>query len=289
MEWVRAGQVLPLGAEGEPDSHGASDSWVVEDEDGSLRMWYVGNDGVTRRILSATKGQEASWHRDGVAVDVGFAGSTDAYGLESPSVVRTPGGYLMAYAGFDGQVTRLHMATSDDGVRWTAHGEFMQPGEEDALAATDPCLLVTADRWWLFFTGRDGARVGRRAVVLAATSESGASWDRLGPVLEPELGELAVTGPCVLAVGGGYRMFFVSDDGERTRLMLATSDDALDWNRRGATLAPSDDRAEASLDAPCVIRRHDGSLQLWYTLTGTAASGTLPCICAARFSSTSTG
>ena len=108
------------------------------------------------------------------------------------------------------------------------------------------------------------------------------------PAEDRELGELAVTGPCALAVGGGYRMFFVSDDGERTRLMLATSDDALDWNRRGATLTPSEDRAEASLDAPCVIRRHDGSLQLWYTLTGTAASGTLPCICAARFSSTST-
>jgi hypothetical protein len=48
--------------------------------------------------------------RLGVAIDAGFAGDTDDYGVESPCVVKTPGGYLMAYAGFDGDVTRLHMA-----------------------------------------------------------------------------------------------------------------------------------------------------------------------------------
>jgi len=76
-----------------------------------------------------------------VAIDVGFASESDSYGAESPCVVKTPGGYLMAYGGSDGEISRLHMATSEDSHRWDAQGTIMQRGPEDAGGANHPCPL----------------------------------------------------------------------------------------------------------------------------------------------------
>ncbi len=239
MELVREGQVLPPGVSGEADSLRALRPWVLEEDDGTLRMWYSGNDGTTWRILEAIQPGGGTWERVGVALDAGFAGDSDNYGVESPCVVKTPGGYLMVYAGFDGDVARLHMAMSIDGRQWIPEGTIMQRGREDAAGASDPCVVMTGERWWLFFSGYDGSHDNRRAAILAAISQSGASWDRVGTVLEPDEGELAVSHPCVLDISGTFRMFYASDDGRRVEIALATSADGLSWDRRGTVLAPS--------------------------------------------------
>ena len=264
MDWKPEGATFPVASPGDPDSLRALRPWVLEDDD-ALRMWYTGDDGTTTRILSATRRPGRAWERHGVALDAGFAGDTDAYGVEAPCVVTTPGGYAMAYAGFDGEVSRLHMATSGDGRRWSAHGPIMQRGAEDAVAATHPCLLITGERWWLYFAGYDGSRNNRRSVLLAATSSTGASWDRLGAVLEPAEGELAVSHPCVLEIAGMLHMLYASDDGDTVSIVLATSKDGLDWDRRGITLAPAEHGpGGTSVHAPCAVRLRDGSLHLWY-------------------------
>ena len=41
------------GVSGEADSVRALRPWVLEEDDGTLRMWYSGNDGTTWRILEA--------------------------------------------------------------------------------------------------------------------------------------------------------------------------------------------------------------------------------------------
>ncbi len=66
-------------------------------------MWYLGDDGSTSRILGAIQKVGEPWERLGVVIDAGFSGETDSYGVESPCVVETPVGYLMAYGGFDGR------------------------------------------------------------------------------------------------------------------------------------------------------------------------------------------
>lgn len=131
--------------------------WLLE-EGGAWRMWYPGHDGTTGRILAAIQRPGGSWERQGVAIDAGSAGDSDLYGVESPSVVHPAGGYLMAYAGFDGEATRLHMATSEDGRTWTPQGTIMQRGPQDALGASHPCLVRGAAGWWLFFSGYDGSK-----------------------------------------------------------------------------------------------------------------------------------
>lgn len=257
--------VLSRGGEGSPDSKRAWRPWVVENPDGTLRMWYCGHDGTTSRILEAGRDEGGEWRFDRVALDVGAAGDTDTYGVEAPCVVRTPGGYLMAYAGFDGEVSRIHAATSSDGHGWRAHGPVLQRGAGDERGAGDPCLLVTGDRWWLFYTGENGDGTSRRTTILAAISDSGSSWDRIGPVLEPEAGEDAVTCPCVLDDAGRLTMFYGSSDQQGGRIALATSRDGVSWDRRGTVIEPSDSGADAAaVHTPCAVRHGDGSLSLYY-------------------------
>jgi predicted GH43/DUF377 family glycosyl hydrolase len=284
VEWIREGQVFTPGPPGEPDSLRAMRPWVLEEDGGTLRMWYSGHDGTTGRILTAVQRPGAAWERLGVAIDAGFAGDSDEYGVESPCVVSTPGGYLMAYGGFDGEATRLHMATSGDGQAWTAQGTIMQRGPQDALAASHPCLVQTEAGWWLFFCGYDGARDSRHAAILAAVSPSGASWDRVGAVLEPGNGELAASHPCVLVIARTFYMFYANDDGDRVTIAMATSADGVSWDRHGTTLAAVDGGPDAGgVHTPCAVRLRDGSLRMWYAGLAAGDTDLAYRICSAHF------
>lgn len=287
MDWNLRGQLFPEDTDADLKSEQARafGPSVIEEDDGALRMWYSGHDGSTSRILEAAQRPGRPWERLGVGIDAGLAGESDAYGVESPSVVTTRGGYLMAYAGSDGADTRLHMATSGDGHRWEALGTFMQRGPEDAVGATHPCLLVTSQQWWLFYAGYDGSHNGCRASILAAVSDSGASWDRVGPVLEPSDDELAVYEPCVITFQRRFWMFFVSDSGRRPTIQLATSDDGVTWNRRGNMLPGSgEDVDNLEERSPCVLRLRDGTLRLWFASRPAGARQTdAYCLCSADF------
>lgn len=284
MEWIREGTVFAPERPGEPGGVRMLRPWVLQEDGGVWRMWYSGHDGTTGRILAAVQRPGRGWEQLGIAIDAGFTGDSDLYGVESPSVVRTPGGYLMAYGGFDGEATRLHMATSQDGGAWTPQGTIMQRGPQDAVGASHPCLVRTESGWWLFFSAYDGAEDSRRARILAAVSPSGASWDRVGVVLEPAEGELATSHPCVIVISRTFYMFYASDDGDRVDIAMATSADGLAWDRHGTTLQATGDGPEAqAVHTPCAVRCHDGSLRMWYA--GLAAGDTSLGyqICSARF------
>jgi hypothetical protein len=107
------------------------------------------------------------------------------------------------------------------------------------MPSNHPCLLITGECWWLFFTGYPRSSGGQRSVLVAAVSQTGASWDRVGAILEPERGEVAVSHPCVLDISRTFSMFYASDVGGPIRTALATSSDGLSWDRRGAVLEPA--------------------------------------------------
>jgi predicted GH43/DUF377 family glycosyl hydrolase len=283
VEWIREGAAFAPPTPGEPDALRALRPWVLQEADGSLRMWYSGHDGTTGRILAAVQRLGGAWERLGIAIDAGFAGDSDQYSVESPCVVRTLGGYLMAYAGFDGEATRLHMATSVDGQGWTAHGTIMQRGPDEALGANHPCLLNTEAGWWLFFCGYDGSHDSRRGAILAAVSPTGASWDRVGTVLAPLAGELAVTHPCVIEMARTFYMVYASDDGGKPSIAMATSADGMAWDRHGTMLEASGDGVEGGgVHSPCLLRLHDGSLRLWYAALAGNDAALAYRICSAR-------
>jgi len=138
VDWIREGEVSLPRRPGEPDSLRAWRPWVLEEADGTLRMWYTGSDGTTSRILTAVRPPGGTWGRPAMAIDAGSAGDSDSYGAESPCVVKTPGGSLMVYGGFDGKVSRLHMATSDDSHRWDPQGPSCSAAPRTPAGPTIP-------------------------------------------------------------------------------------------------------------------------------------------------------
>ena len=267
MTWIDHRQVLPpSGPWSNLDSLRAFRPSVLEEPDGTLRMWYSGHDGSTGRILEAVQAPGQPWERLGMSLDAGGTGGSDTYGVEAPSVVRTPTGFLMAYAGSDGADTRLHLAHSDDGHEWERRGLFLTRGEADNTGATHPCLVVTANQWWLFYSGYDGSHEGRRAEIMAAVSRDGTRWERLGSVIAPAPGEVALSEPSVLVRQRRFTMVFVSDDGIRASIDTATSRDGLTWDRRGCTLRlGAQDQRPNRIRSPNAAHLTDGSLRLWYS------------------------
>ncbi|MGH9034236.1 MAG: hypothetical protein ACRD0O_00600, partial [Acidimicrobiia bacterium] len=123
----------------------------------------------------------------------------------------------------------------------------------------------------------------RRAAILAAVSRSGDSWDRIGPVLEPEPGELAVTHPCVVEVSRRLYMFYASENDEAGSIALATSSDGVEWVRRGIVLTAGDDADASAVGSPCLVRLRDGSLRMWYSRRPWGDDQLAYSVCAATF------
>jgi predicted GH43/DUF377 family glycosyl hydrolase len=143
---------------------------------------------------------------------------------------------------------------------------------------------MTGERWWLFYTGYAGSSGGKRSVLVAAVSQTGASWDRVGAILEPEQGEVAVSHPCVLEVSRTIYLFYASDLGGPIRIAMATSSDGLSWDRRGTVLEPAGRGPDGSnVHTPCVIRLNDGSVGMWYAGVPTGDEELGYRICSARF------
>jgi predicted GH43/DUF377 family glycosyl hydrolase len=133
------------------------------------------------------------------------------------------------------------------------------------MGATHPCLVVTGEQWWLFYSGYDGSDNGRRATIMAAVSPNGASWDRVGPVLEPTRDEVAVSEPWVLVRHRHFTMFYVSEAEAGAAIDMATSDDGVTWDLRGTTLAPGDVGDDSGrVRSPSAVHLNDGRLRLWY-------------------------
>jgi predicted GH43/DUF377 family glycosyl hydrolase len=288
VDWAKQGDVLLPASAGDPDHLRAWQPWVVEDDDGTLRMWYSGHDGTTGRILEAVQPPGELWRRVGVAVDAGLAGDSDRYGVEASCVVKFDEGYLMVYDGFDGRVSCLHLASSPDGRRWTPEGPIV-PGEGRPMAGHTPSLLIGGEQWWLFYSaavgrdhaggsqvsvgngssGADGANGSggpRRTAILAAVSKPGGPWDPVGSVLEPEQGEVATSHPCVVEISRTLYMFYASENGQQSSVALATSADGVKWERRGIVVSVTDDDPDSwAVTAPCVVRLRDGSLRMWYS------------------------
>jgi hypothetical protein len=255
-------QVLrPSGPYAALDSHRAWRPSVLRGGASTLRMWYGGDDGTTRRILAAEQRPRTGWARLGVVLEPGAAGASDAAGVDAPSVVRTDAGFLMAYAGSDKRRSRIHLATSTDGESWSARGPVALWGR--TASVTSPCLLATDDGLMLWATtpGEDG-----RPCVVAATSPDGKAWTDVGPVLGPEAGEDGVTDGWVVDGEDGLLMLHARrSPGVPPTIGLATSEDGLSWVVGPEALDLGRRHHDAgAIGGPTGARLRSGSLRVWY-------------------------
>ena len=263
MSLAQPYQVLrPSGPYAALDRYRAWRPSVLAGRGGRLRMWYGGHDGSTGRVLSAEQRTQGSWARLGVSVEPGLAGASDAATIDTPSVVRTPSGYLMAYVGSDGTEPRVHLALSAEGERWVPAGPF--PSPEGRAATSTPCLVHAGDDLWLYYVGPGAGGV---PTVFAARSGGGTAWQDMGPVLEPAAGEPSVAEPWVVGQDDDWLMLYVSRDEEgRSTIRVATSTDGRAWDRRERPLDLGRRHHDAGrIGGPSAFGRRDGRLRIWYS------------------------
>jgi predicted GH43/DUF377 family glycosyl hydrolase len=126
-------------------------------------MFYLGMDRAERQRLGVAESQDgATWYklRANPILELGEYGAFDAKGLGEPAVWVARGYYWMLYTGRDrGEVRRLGLARSRDGVQWEKLPVVIA-GEQawDSKVICDPSVIANGDRVTVWFGGGDVAR-----------------------------------------------------------------------------------------------------------------------------------
>jgi predicted GH43/DUF377 family glycosyl hydrolase len=132
------------------DEYGVADPYVIQVGEW-FYMYYLGEDRAWRQRIGVARSHNGSeWQklRTNPILEVGEPGSFDEHGLGEPAVWESAGFYWMLYTGRGaGEVRKLGMARSTDGVHWTKLPEVFSGAQEwDAQVICDPTVQKIDDR-----------------------------------------------------------------------------------------------------------------------------------------------
>ncbi|HSG67596.1 MAG TPA: hypothetical protein VK994_02740, partial [Bacteroidales bacterium] len=230
--------------------------------------------------LTTTTSAQTLWekYQGNPVLELGPAGSWDAFAAELGTVLFLNGTYHMYYAGFDGVSYRIGHATSTDGINWAKDplNPVLDVGPigswEESLVYV-PCIVHDGTIFHLFY---DGA-LGWAENVGHATSTDGSNFtkDPANPVLtigSPGSWDDTQVFPMsgsVIYENNTFKMWFGGGNASNVwQVGYATSNDGTNWTKHSGNpvLSPG---AAGSWDDYSVIPGtvyHDGSiLYLWYS------------------------
>ncbi len=159
-QWVKNGPpVLAVGPYGSWDERGVADPYVIR-AGRDYYMFYLGMDRARRQRLGVAESRDGvNWYelRSNPILELGDYGAFDEKGLGEPAVWTARGYYWMLYTGRDrGEVRRLGLAQSRDGVRWRKLPTVIAGGEPwDSKVICDPTVISNGDRVTVWFGGGD--------------------------------------------------------------------------------------------------------------------------------------
>jgi len=184
------------------DANGPVPSSVLVEEDGTWRMFGGGRlaDGDTSILWTATApGPDGPWTFHPAPILMPEQVGWDGLSVDHPSVVRTDGGYLMAYGGASPAApnrNRIGFARSADAISWIRVPTSLEGADDDlalgpAACGIDARTMVEPE---LRLTDGGGMRldfgvieVGADEMLIAsATSSDGSTWACAsdGPIFE---------------------------------------------------------------------------------------------------------
>ena len=166
ISWTKhtANPVLDIGAGGAwDDSHVYGASVIYRNH--RWYMYYSGYGASHWRIGLATSEDGVSWtkHTGNPVLNIGAGGAWDDVHASRPSVIYRNHKWYMYYDGYDGSHNRIGLATSEDGISWTKHTASPlvstgAGGTWDYIHAYMPSVIYRNHKWYLYYTGYDGAR-----------------------------------------------------------------------------------------------------------------------------------
>ncbi len=157
--------------------------------------------------------------------------------------------YVVGFGPIPGDQQPFH-ATSVDAVEWTVdpgdpllslESEFSPPGPVPGTV-----LQMTGGEWVMYLWGTPAPLVSGAAIYRATADSPGGPWtmdpEPVVPLGEPgEVDDLGLDFPAVLPTDDGWLMLYGANGGDAphtARILLATSDDGITWEKHGRVIEP---------------------------------------------------
>ena len=223
-------------------------------------------------IALAISSDSNSWTPQGIVVQPGLAGSTDAAAVAYEDVMLLGSTFHMWYSGIgSGGWYAIHHASSVDGKNWAPDGVVLSGATDGTNGATYyPSAFWDGFRFTMWYSTYNG----QNTWIRRATSADGITWTPSGAVLSPVADGIDDSGPRMPSVArgaSGYVMWYtcVASQG---RLCRATSADGIQWTREGAVLSPDPNSTGESRDVsqPDVLALSGSVYRVWYAGRGSA-------------------
>jgi predicted GH43/DUF377 family glycosyl hydrolase len=274
-EWTReSGVRVPIdGIYTYPDYAIGPD--VLELDDGTYRMYYTQLYGpiyspsgsLYGNILSAASNDGLSWFKEsGVRVDFGDA--YDAFSSFTPEVIALQNGtFRMYYTGAIPGAYQILSAFSFDSFSWTKESGIRIPNDSTHVTAGFPNIVVLpSGEYRTYYHGYN--IVKGQMEILSAFSYDGLQWIKEGIRLLPGGPDDPIGVHCpevVTLPSGSYRMFYTANDGVKTKIFSAISDDGLVWTKENKVIidnvGPFDSHHTSS---PDIVEFPNGTVRMYY-------------------------
>jgi sucrose-6-phosphate hydrolase SacC (GH32 family) len=153
---LRGQAVLEPGPWGSWDERGVADPYVIRVEP-YFYLYYLGQDRGARQKIGVARSRDGvRWEK--LRSNPVLEGDDN---VGEPAVWQSHGFYWMLYTAREaGEVRRMRLARSVDGVQWTLlAAKFGGAQAWDAKVVCDPTVVVDGDRVLVWFGGGDVARV----------------------------------------------------------------------------------------------------------------------------------
>jgi len=149
--------------------------------------------------------------------------------------------FMMWYTGLDeNDVSRIHLANSNDGLAWTKSGMVLKTGDPndpnifDLDALYGPVVIWNDSKWKMWYTGVNNSLAEDKITIGYAESADGSTWTSRQRVLasssDPDAFDSAsVAYPTVIYDSDNslFKMWYVGNDGYG----YAASADGINWTR----------------------------------------------------------
>lgn len=225
-------------------------------EEGTIKMWYAGvGADMKARLCYATSTDGINWTKHGIVMDVGSEEEWDRGWIDTPEVLKVPGGYYLSYYGDTIQQSSaisssMGAAFSIDGVEWTKYEENPvfskgEIGEWDGTWVESAALHWDEENeeYFMWYNGMDTAtwQLG----IGFATSSDGIQWTKYAgnPIIIPGLwgsvDDMWCGTPAVLYRNDQFEMWYSATQAEdfnaeiggfdNVSICYAISNDGINW------------------------------------------------------------
>ena len=204
----------------------------------------------------------------GVVISLAPNGSSENTDVFYPSVILDGNTYKMWHSGSDGNHDRIYYVTSTDGITWDKQGVVVPLGDSGSGVSyiDSPTVIKDGNTYKMWYTSTFDLRYR----IFYATSTDGITWDKHGIALDygykGDGDSWHTYSSSVIKDGNTYKMWYSGYDGRNTRILYATSDDGITWNKHGVVvpLGDSGSTDDEYINYPSVIK--DGNIyKMWYT------------------------